>query len=212
MKRAAAALSVALLLGGCAKSEPAPAPTAPSAPTCPACECRPDAAIVDAVLLAYLSQASAAHRKADLEERADAKTDAERRAAKVRAIEALDRFVQAPRPPGPAAPEAVEVLADTRARLAELRSDLGDFDAATRDLDEGLGLAKSRSYYRGRLFEVRGIVEERREKALRAKGDAAGAAKAREEAAKALEEATVIQMEIVKDALERKKREKSANP
>ena len=41
---------------------------------------------------------------------------------------------------------------------------------ADAEINRGLEHAKTPSYFRGHLFEVRGLVEERREKALRAKG------------------------------------------
>lgn len=144
-------------------------------------------AAIDEVLLAYLSQARAHHHEADLAEDAgDTKG----------AIAALERLLARPRPRQ--APEIDEVVADTHARLGDLRSRLGDFDRAGDDVDRGLAVAPKISYFQGHLHEVRGLVEERRSKALAAKGDADGAAKARENAMKAYEEAIAIQGEVIK--------------
>jgi hypothetical protein len=142
--------------------------------------------VVDEVLLAYLSAARALHHEADLAEDEDDPR---------RAIAALDRLLARPKPRS--APEIEEVVADTRARLADLRSRVGEFDLASKDVDEGLRVATRVSYFRGHLFEVRGLVEERRAKALAQAGDGAGAARARELAMKAYEEAIAIQDQVI---------------
>ncbi len=144
-------------------------------------------AVVDDVLLAYLSQARAHHHQADLAEDAGDTQGA---------IAALERLLARPRPRQ--APEIDEVVADTHARLGDLRSRLGDFDGASKDVDQGLAVAPKISYFQGHLHEVRGLVEERRSKALAAKGDEGGAAAARENAMKAYEEAIAIQGEVIK--------------
>ena len=54
------------------------------------------------------------------------------------------------------------MLADTRARVANLQSELGNFGAAMEHVDVGLKLVPGDSYFRGHLYEVRGLVEERR--------------------------------------------------
>lgn len=142
---------------------------------------------IDEVLLAYLSTARSLHHEADLAEDAgDIKS----------AIAALDRLLAKPEPRK--APEIDEVVADTHARLADLRSKSGDFQLATKHVDQGLGRAPNVSYFRGHLLEVRGLVEERLAKDLTAKGDAPGAAAARDRAMKAYEEAIAIQDEVIK--------------
>jgi tetratricopeptide (TPR) repeat protein len=158
--------------------------------------------VVDPTLLAFLSKARAAHHEADL---------AEEKGDRELSIRALGRIVEGPRPGGdPPSPEVAEVIADTRARLADLRSASGDFDRARADVEEGLRLATGVTHFRGHLVEVRGLVEERRAKALKEKGDEAGAAKARDEALKDFEEAIEIQDQVIAEAL--KQKEKGAKP
>lgn len=155
-----------------------------------ACACAP-APVVDPPLLAFLSRARAAHHAADL---ALAAGD---RAAAVRALEGI---ISAPRPPGEP-PEVAEVTADTYARLAELRSEDGDFDAAGRAIEAGLKLAPAPSHYQGHLYEVAGVVEERRAKALEARGDREAAESARKRAVGLLERAISIQDQVITEAL-----------
>lgn len=142
---------------------------------------------VDDVLLAYLSTARSLHHEADIaEDGGDPKS----------AVAALDRLLGKPEPRK--APEIDEVIADTHARLADLVSKLGDFTLAAKHVDQGLGRAPSVSYFRGHLLEVRGLVEERLAKDLATKGDAPGAAAAKDRAMKAYEEAIAIQDEVIK--------------
>ena len=139
---AACALANAVALSPIACDKPAdgPAPAASSAVP------------VDPSLLAFLSRARAAHHRADLLENEDPKL----------ASSVLDELVEGPLPEGGAArPEVGEVLADTLARLADLRSRNGEYDAASRHIDRGLELARAVSYFRGHLFEMRGLVAER---------------------------------------------------
>ncbi len=147
------------------------------------------APIVDATVLAFLSKARAAHHRADLTEE-DGDLDL--------AVAALEPVVALPRP---AAPEAVEVVADTYARLADLRSDLGDFAPALRDIEAGLALATAPTHFRGHLFEMRGVVLERRYRALDATGDATEAARAKADALDAFKAAIDVQDQVITDAL-----------
>ncbi|AUX41344.1 hypothetical protein SOCE26_027540 [Sorangium cellulosum] len=179
---------VAAALLGCSRGD-APSPGAGS-PAEPACACAP-AQVVDPTLLAFLSRARAAHHAADVA------LDAGDRAAAIRALEGI---IAAPRPPG-TPPEVVEVTADTYARLAELRSEAGEFDAAARDVEAGLKLAPAPSHYEGHLYEVAGVVEERRAKALEERGDRDGAAGARRRAVALLERAISIQDRVITEAL-----------
>lgn len=184
MSAKAALILAALALGaatGCARS----APSRPGVCT--------DAGVpVNRVLLAFLSRARAAHHLADEYE---AKKDLPG------AIAALERVVQGPVPNRSApAPEAREVLADTWARLAELQSRLGHFDAAEADVAKGLKLVSGVSYFRGHLFEVRGLTEQRRAKALSSDRNDAGASAARQRALEAFEQAMRIQARVIQHA------------
>lgn len=193
-QRTLAALGVALLaaaLAGCAQKERA-GDAGPAA----ACSCEPTA-VVDPTLLAFLSKARAAHHQADVS------LDAGDRAA---AIRALEQVVSGPAPRGAAGqpgapPEVAEVMADTHARLSDLRSADGDFDAALRDVEAGLALTRSPSHFRGHLVEVRGLVEERRAAALDKRGEREAADRARKAAVAAFQEAIAIQDEVIADAL-----------
>ena len=143
--------------------------------------------VIDDALLAYLSGARVLHHQADIKE-----DEGDVRGA----VAELERLVA--KPPPHAAPEVDEVLADTRARLGELRAGLGDFDLGARDVERGLALAPNASYFRGHLLEVRGLLEEKRAKSLAAKGDAAGAARAREAAKAAYEQSIAVQDEVIR--------------
>lgn len=151
---------------------------------------REDVAVVDPALVAFLSKARAAHHRADLAERTDDVPTA---------IDAVAAIVSGPRPS--ATPEVLEVLADAHARLADLRSRAGDFDGADREIDAGLALATAVTHFRGHLFEVRGVVAERRADDLAGRGDAAAAGEARERAIRAYEEAIDVQDEVIRAAL-----------
>lgn len=152
-----------------------------------------DAAPVDPTLLAFLSRARSAHHIADQHEE-----DSELEPA----VSALAAVIDGPVPGGTAPPpEAREVLADTRARLADLESRRGRFDEAAKHVERGLEQARETTYFRGHLFEVRGLVEERRAKQLRDSGDTAGADAAKKRALDAFEQSMDIQAEVIGGAL-----------
>ncbi len=185
MKRLACLLLVgALITAGCARRD-APAPTACASA---------DALIVDPALFAFLSKARATHHEADIAEQAGDRG---------RAIARLDALVRGAQPSsgGGNAPEIAEVIADARARLAELRSAGGEFDAAEADVAEGLRVAPGVTHFRGHLLEVRGVVEERRAKELAKRGDHAAAARANAEAVRAFEEAIAVGDDVISRAL-----------
>jgi hypothetical protein len=146
---------------------------------------------IDPALLAFLSRARAAHHAADAHE---AKNDL------LAAGKEIEEVVNGALPPRSDAPEVREVLADSLARLAELGARRGDFAGAERSIERGLGLVPQASYFRGHLVEVRGLVEEQRSKALAASGDAEGAARARERALAAFQEAMQIQNAVIERA------------
>jgi tetratricopeptide (TPR) repeat protein len=173
------AILVALLVTACAKRD------RPGAPKSSVSGVSSEI-VVDEALLAYLSTARSLHHEADLfEDKNDIPG----------AIGALERLLA--KTPPRRAPEVDEVLADTHARLGELRAELGEFDAGQKDVELGLAAAPSISYFRGHLLEVRGLIEEKRGKALAAKGDTAGATKAKELAMKAYEEAIAVQDQVI---------------
>jgi hypothetical protein len=172
------------LFAGCARREA-------SENAAGACSCAEN--VVDPTLLAFLSKARAAHHEADLaEDGGDVRG----------AIAALDGLVKGVRPGGAhPRPEVAEVIADTRARLADLRSASGDFAAASADIEDGLRLAPTPTHLRGHLLEVRGVVEERRSKSLKEKGDATAAERARQDAMRAFQEAIEVNDEVISHAL-----------
>jgi hypothetical protein len=167
------ALATSGVLGACSKREPRD-------------DCGPGTRVVDQALLAFLSKARSAHHVAD---QGEAKGD---RAA---ALRALNDVVAGTLPEN--SPEVDEVLADTRARIADLLSQAGRFDQAEAEITQGLTRAKSATYFRGHLLEVRGLLEERREKSLRASGRGQEADQARERSLAAYEEAMKIQAEVI---------------
>ncbi|MFO0667044.1 MAG: hypothetical protein U0174_24040 [Polyangiaceae bacterium] len=151
------------------------------------------AVVVDAPILAYLSQARALHHEASVHESAG-KID--------EALGALKRLVDAPTPhQGNSVPEVEEVLADAFARMAELELSRNALDQASRDIDQGLVHAQGDTYFRGHLFEIRGLIEEARSRALADGGGKDAAEAARKRALAALEEAIAIQDRVIKKAL-----------
>lgn len=144
---------------------------------------------IDQSTMAFLSIARASHHQADLDEaRGDTRG----------AITVLARLVTTP---APKATEVREVLADARARLAELRMKEGDIEGAEKDVHEGLREAQEPTYFRGHLLEVQGLLEEARSTSLMDAGKAAEANRAREKAMSLLEEAVRIQQRVLERAL-----------
>jgi tetratricopeptide (TPR) repeat protein len=178
---AGAAIAAALSLAHCARG--------PSAEAAPDCTCA-GAPVVDATLLAFLSKVRAAHHQADLSQD-EGDLDL--------AIAALEPVVTAAHP---SSPEAIEVIADTRARLADLRSDLGHYDAALADVEAGLALADPPTHFRGHLFEMKGVVLERRYHALEAAGEPEAAEKSKAEALEAFRKAIEVQDRVIDEALQ----------
>lgn len=154
---------------------------------CPSAE--PAAPPIDAPVMAFLSAARALHHEADIRERSD---DA------AGAIAALEKLVALP---APRAVEVDEVLADARARLAELRLARGDVAGAEKDVQAGLQHVVGPTYFRGHLLEVEGRVQEQRAAALADAGRADEAAKAKAHAVTLLEEAVQVQEQVIDRAL-----------
>lgn len=179
--RALAIVAVCAGLGACADRD-SPARDTPHSSASSSARRRP----VDADLIAFLSKARAAHHSADL---AESKGDLK---LAIRHVEAI------PNGPLPArGPELVEVVADAHSRIADLKSRIGAFDEAVRDVDRGLTWATETTHFRGHLYEVRGLVEERRMHHLEQRGDVDGAEKARKAALEAFDEAIEIQDEVI---------------
>ncbi len=161
----------------CAASAASAASAAPEAP-----------APVAAPVLAWLSKARSLHHAADMAEDADQPD---------RAIAMLQTLTRGPRPPA-RAPEIDEVLADTHARLADLQSRREAFDAALASVAEGLKFAHEASYFRGHLFEVEGLVHERRARVFADAGHATSAEHARSEAIRASMAAVRVQDDVIR--------------
>lgn len=143
---------------------------------------------IEVALVSFLSRARSAHHAADAHE-----TAGDRRAA----VNVLETLLAGPLPGNAQAAEVREVLADTHARVAQLKGELDDFRGAEASVEKGLALVSEPSYFRGHLFEVRGLVAERQSKALEAAGDAAGAARQKSRALEAFEEAMRIQARVI---------------
>jgi hypothetical protein len=169
----------ALLVLGCAKSGP---PIS--------AQSREDAgASIDTDVMAYLSLARSLHHQANLsEDERDLPG----------AIAPLEHLVHAPKPhEGTKVPEVEEVLADTYARMAELRLHMGDLEKADREAHEGLTHAPDRTYFRGHLLEVMGVIEETRASSLADAGHADAAEQARNRARDDLKQAVSVQEEVL---------------
>ncbi len=148
-----------------------------------------DAAVVDVDLLAFLSMARARHHEANLDE-SSGDLDG--------AIAALGQLVAAPRPhPDEKVPEVEEVLADTYARMADLRLKKNDVSGASKDVQAGLEHATEPTYFRGHLLEVYGIVEEARTAELADAGKSDEAEKAKAHAKQLLRQAVDIQERVI---------------
>jgi hypothetical protein len=154
---------------------------------CPGAES--SATPIDPSVMAFLSAARSLHHEADIREGSGDTAGA---------IAALERLVALP---APRAVEVDEVLADARARLAELRLERGDVEGADREVQEGLQRVQGATYFRGHLLEVRGLVEEQRAKALADAGRSDQAAQAKARAVAFLEEAVHVQEQVIDRAL-----------
>jgi hypothetical protein len=153
------------------------------------CPGETQAAPVDTNVTAFLSAARALHHEADLKVQSGDGAGA---------IASLEKLVGMPRP---RASEVDEVLADTHARLAEMRLESKDWVGADREVQEGLELAREPTYFRGHLLEVSGLIEEQRAGALADAGKTAEAAQARARAIDRLERAVQVQEQVITHAL-----------
>ena len=190
MSRLVAAAGLALAFAftaGCAKRDAGPPSGARSG------DVEDAGTPVDVEVMAFLSAARALHHEANVREGADDLAGA---------VAALERLVHARRPhEGARVPEIEEVLADTYARMAELRLRTGDVDGAKKDVEDGLAHAPDTTYFRGHLLEVEGVVEEARVAALADAGKKDEAEKARQRAIALLRDAVEIQEKVIDTSL-----------
>jgi hypothetical protein len=170
-----AATAALLGLTACSRSD-GPVSGCPSATT---------EAPVDTTVMAFLSAARALHHEADVKDQSGDLAGA---------IASLERLVAMPEPH---ANEVDEVLADTYARLAEMRLETRDWAGADRDVRAGLEHAREPTYFRGHLLEVSGLIQEGRAGALADAGKADEAARARARAVDLLESAARVQEQVI---------------
>lgn len=145
---------------------------------------------VDPALLAFLSRARSAHHLADAQEDQHP----------LQALLTLRSLLSGPLPGRPETrpAEVLEVLADTAARIADLESQAGDFEAAVQSVTGALPWVPEPSYFRGHLFEVLGLVEERRARALTKLGNVEASDRAKNQAVAAFEQSMSIQTEVIR--------------
>ena len=188
------AIVVLVAIAGCSRA-------AEHEPSTKACACEDsNAKAIDQALLAWLSKARTFHHLADLAE-GDERAGADAGAASIdKAIAPLEQLVAGAVPPGNP-PEVREVLADTYARMAELRARRGDFERADKDVSIGLGYAPDKTYFRGHLLEVRGLIYDKLGQQLEKAGKSAEANVIRQKAMQASFEAVRVQDEVIKSTL-----------
>ncbi|PIE05943.1 MAG: hypothetical protein CSA75_02140 [Sorangium cellulosum] len=158
----------------------------------PPCECVQSLTAVDAPLMAFLSKTRAAHHQADQREESGDIAGA---------IRALESITSTQLGRTASRPEAKEVLADTQARLADLQGQLGNYEDAEKSVSQGLKLAPRDSFFEGHLYEMRGVNEERRSKALAELGDKVGAEAAKQKALSAFDKVIDIQERVIRREL-----------
>ncbi len=182
---AAVGCAMLALAAGCSRAdgEATPAPTV----------CAPfeGGTPVAPELLAFLSRARSAHHAADLHEE---------NKNPEKAVAVLRKIVDEPAFSSPPI-EAREVFADTHARIADLESQSERFDPADESIDAGLEMAREVTFFRGHLYEIKGLVEERRAASLRKNGNEAAANVSTERALEAFEQSMDIQARVIKNAL-----------
>jgi len=173
------ALLLTLLVFGCARRERSCGPGSGGAP-------------VDPALLAFLSRARAAHHIADSQEERQPQ----------QALKTLRSIVDGPLPGRPETrpAEVLEVLADTSARVADIESQAEDFDTAVQSISKALPWVPEPSYFRGHLYEVLGLIEERHARALTRSGNPAAAELAKNRALSAFEQSMTIQAEVIRSS------------
>jgi len=147
---------------------------------------------IDTDVMAYLSLARSLHHQANLSEDSRDVPGA---------IAPLEHLVRVAKPhDGTTVPEVEEVLADTYARMAELRLRTGELAAAEDDVRQGLTHAPGATYFRGHLLEVMGIIDEARASSFADAGQVAAAQQARGRAREFLKQAVAVQEEVLAHA------------
>jgi hypothetical protein len=172
-------LLLALLCAGCSRRDRSCSPGGTGAP-------------IDPALLAFLSRARAAHHLADNQE--ELHPD--------QALVTLRAVIHGPLPGRPETrpAEVREVLADTAARVADLESQRADFDGAARSVSAALPWVPEPSYFRGHLYEILGLVEERCAQSLSRGGNRVAADQAKDRALAAFEQSMNIQAEVIRSS------------
>ena len=186
MQRSRFVLRCIMLLGAVAALGLTACNSNRSASGCPGAT---EGAPVDTKVMAFLSAARALHHEADVKEQSGDIAGA---------IASLEKLVGLARP---RASEVDEVLADTHARLAEMRLQSKDWAGADREVQGGLEHAREPTYFRGHLLEVSGLIEEQRAGALADAGKRDEAAQARARAVDLLEQAVQVQEQVIAHAL-----------
>jgi hypothetical protein len=154
---------------------------------CPSAE--PSGKPIATDVMAFLSAARVLHHEANIKE------DEGDLAGAIAPLEQLVTMR------APQAPEVDEVLADTYARLAEVRVRTRDLDGASKDVELGLGHAHDTTYFRGHLLEVSGLVEEARAAQLADAGQKDEMAKAKARAIGLFHDAVTVQEEVIRATL-----------
>ncbi len=100
------------------------------------------------------------------------------------------------------APEAEDVMADTRARLGKLDIELGKLDEGLALVDEGIATSTRPSFYLANLHTVRGqILQAKANAEAEAGGDPEAVKSARVEAIKALDQSIQINEALLNNAV-----------
>jgi hypothetical protein len=111
------------------------------------------------------------------------------------AIARVQKVLEIPFPQG--SPEGEDVRLDAWGRLAELRLDGGDEPGAEAAVESGLGEAHRVSYFKARLFAVRGRVLQARAARLREAGEAEASRQASRDAIAAFEQSIELNREVL---------------
>lgn len=152
-------------------------------PWCAAEEVRPR---VDERLLAALGLAQSYQHQAD--ELVDI-------GQRDQAIQKVRQVLEIPFPEG--VPEREDVRLDAHGRLGELHLDDGDETAATASIDRGLAESTRNSYFKARLFSVRGRVLRARAARLRDAGEEEASREASRQAIEAFEQSIEINRHVL---------------